>query len=473
MALAPTSRLQVSGYRFLRRRVECALLRRDLRTVNEPLHGQGLALLAGAVVAGLAATATAVFGTLQPQPALGDAPIVLAQETGALYVRVDDVWHPVPNLASARLVAGSDVNPQMVRQAALAHTRRGPLLGIPGAPQDLGEPLAPAEIGWTICDSHGSAGPVTTVIVAAAAAPLLRELAADQTVLVSSDRNAAVFLLYQGQRALVDLNDPAVTRALRLEGRRPRLVSRTLLTAVPEVPPITVPRVADADTRRLSAVPGFPVGSVLRATGAHGDDYYVVLAGGVQRVGQVAADLIRLSDSRGARGIPTVAPDVIGGAPNVNFLPVHTFPERTPAPPKDQDATLCVNWAAGRVSISTGQGLPLPAGQLPIAMAQADNGGPALDAVYLPAGRSAYVKSTGLAGDDTRDGGRYLVAEGGVRFGVRDDEAARALGLPAVVAGAPWPVLSALPQGPELSRQSASVLRDAVVAGPGTGPGPP
>ncbi|HVQ98690.1 MAG TPA: type VII secretion protein EccB, partial [Mycobacterium sp.] len=68
-------------------------------------------------------------------------------------------------------------------------------------------------------------------------------------------------------------------------------------------------------------------------------------------------------------------------------------------------------------------------------------------------------------GDNTRAGARYVVTAAGVRFGIHDDEAARALGLPAVPAVAPWPVLAALPQGPELSRQNASVARDAVVTG--------
>ena len=59
----------------------------------------------------------------------------MAQVSGALYVRVGDTWHPVLNLASARLVAGTDINPQPVRESEFTHVKRGPLLGIPGAPQ--------------------------------------------------------------------------------------------------------------------------------------------------------------------------------------------------------------------------------------------------------------------------------------------------------------------------------------------------
>lgn len=475
MTWAPTSRLHVSSHRFLWRRLECALLGRDIRTVNEPLHAQGLALLAGSMLAAAAVAGCAIFGTLRPQATLGDAPIVLAQDSGALYVRVGDVLHPVLNLASARLIVGSAVRPRLVPQPAIAHAKRGPLLGILGAPEHLGEPLAPAETTWTVCDSGGSVAPTTTAIVGTAAASPVHQLGTEQTVLATSAANSPVYLLYGGQRAVVDLADPVVMRALRLEYRRPRRVSRTLLNAVPEAPPITVPRIADDS--RPSAVPGFSVGSVLRVVRADGDDYYVVLAEGVQRVGQVAADLIRLSDSRGARGITAVAPDVIGGSRTVNTLPVATFPDRPSPPLRDDAATLCATWAprgsGADISFWAGQGLPLPADEVPVALAQADNDGPALDAVYLPAGRSAFVRSTGLAGDDTRAAARYLVTDGGARFGIHDDEAARALGLPAVAAVAPWPVLAALPQGPELSRQSASVPRDTAVAGFRTGPGPP
>ena len=87
-------------------------------------------------------------------------------------------------------------------------------------------------------------------------------------------------------------------------------------------------------------------------------------------------------------------------------------------------------------------------------LAQADGDGPALDAVYLPPGRSAYVGATGLSGT------RYLVTDTGVRFAIHDDEAAHNLGLPAVPLSAPWPMLAALPAGPELSRANALVARD-------------
>lgn len=442
-----TTQLHLSGYRFLLRRVECALVGRDARA--QPMR----ALAAGALVAVLVIGACAVLAVLRPRGALGNAPIVMARQSGALYVRVGDTWHPVLNLASARLIAASNSNPQPVAESELAHTRRGPLMGIPGAPQLLPEPLD--DTGWTVCDSDAG----TTVVVGSGdASP-----GPGQTVLVAADSSA--YLLYDGLRAMVDLTQPAVVRALRLEGIVPHSVSHALLNAIPEAPPITAPRIPSAGAP--GRLPGFPIGSVLRIARADGDEHYVVLAGGVQRVGPVAADLLRLSDAYGTRSIISVAPDVIRAAPTVTDLPVSTFPERA-SPPLDVEHTpLCATWTptANGAAVSIAAGAPpIPAGQLPVALSQGDGAGPAVDAVYVPPGRSAYVRATGLSGDNPEAGTRFLVTETGVRFGIADDDAARALGLPQTAIPAPWPVLATLPGGPELSRANASVVRDAIAA---------
>jgi type VII secretion protein EccB len=466
----PTTRLQVSGYRFALRRIECALLRRDVRTVDEPMRAHSASLAAGCLLATIALAVCALLAALRPQTALDHAEIVMGRESGALYVRVGDTWHPVLNLASARLIAATAANPQPVRESELSRTKRGPLLGIPGAPQLLATPLNSDESAWTICDSETDA--ITTIVVGPTERSPVRRVPPEQGILVTSGAGLPAYLLYGGVRAMVDVADPAVLRALRLEGRVPRVVSQTLLNAVPEVPPIAPPRIAGQGGRGPAGLPGFTVGSVLRITRGDGDEYYVVLGAGVQRIGRVAADLLRLRDSQGAANVIAVAPDVIRATSIVNTLPVSAFPDRAPTPLDGGVPTLCASWAApsGHVDIafSAGIGLPVPAGQAPVTLAQADGHGPALDAVYLPPGRTAYVRSRPLSGDlmgsTAQTGTRYLVTDTGVRFAVHDDDAARRLGLPAAIP-APWPVLAALPSGPELSRERASVARDAIAAG--------
>jgi type VII secretion protein EccB len=456
----PATWAHVSGYRFLLRRIERALLSGDSGPSGEPLRARTGPLTVGCILAGVALAGCALVGVLAPQARLDHAQIVMGKETGALYVRVGDTWHPVLNLASARLVAAIDANPQPVAESQLRRTKRGPLLGIPGAPQLLGPPLSGDDAVWTICDTDG--GTATTVVVGPTGGPSVHRLTRDQALLVAPAPGPPAYLLYNGERAVVDLADTAVVRALRLEGHTPVVVSQALLNAVPEAPPITAPRIRGAGGK-AAGLPDFPAGSVLRITRGDGDEYYAVLSTGVQRVGQVAADLLRFSDSRGTANIIAVAPDVIRAARIVDALPVGTFPERAPAAGLPSGATtVCVSSpSSGRpdTAFLTASGLPLPVGQAPVALAQADGRGPALDAVYLPPGRSAYVRGNGAGGS------RYLVADTGVRFAVHDDDAAHDLGLPTDTVPVPWPMLAVLPAGPELSRANASVARD-IVAGP-------
>ncbi|KZS84128.1 type VII secretion protein EccB [Mycobacterium persicum] len=452
----------VNAYRFLLRRLECVLLHRD---GDRGLRAPTLALAVGCVLATVAAAACAIGALAQPQPGLGDAHIVMGRDTGALYVRVGDTWHPVLNLASARLIAASDANPRRVREADLRHTKRGPLLGISGAPQLIGPSLAAAESRWTVCDADR--GAATTVLVGPVSETSVRRLAPEQTLLVTVGSGAPAYLLYHGRRAVVDLADSAVLRALRLEGRTPRVVSQSLLSAVPEVPPISAPPISHAGEPTTA---GFPVGTVLSLTRDVNEEFYVVLKTGVQRIGRVAADLLRFSDSQGNIHVVAAAPDAIRSAPIANVLPLSTFPDEVATSGADSATTLCVTWLPAQsdrpeLAFLTGSGLPLPAAAAPVTLAQADGRGPALDAVYLPPGRSAYAAARSLSGAEIRTVWRYLVTDTGVRFAIRDDEAARHLGLPAPVP-APWPIVAALPQGPELGRQEASVAHDTVSARP-------
>jgi type VII secretion protein EccB len=474
MRLEATTRLQVSGYRYLVRRTERALLGGDLLGVDRSRRARTTALAFGCVLAVIILAGCGLLNLLQPRAGLGDARIAMGQVSGALYVRVGDTWHPVLNLASARLVAASDSNPHPVRESELARAKRGPLLGIPGAPQQLSQPLPIGESVWTVCDSVSGAG--TMVLVGTPTGSAARRLAADQAILVATpEPGSPAYLLYRGRRAVVDLADRAVVRALRLQGQVPRSVSRSLLNALPEAPPIAAPRIRGAGGPAGAWLPGVPIGSVLRITRGSSEEFYAVLGAGVQRIGQVAADLLRFSvplGPEGRAGVIALAPDALRAAPNVDTLPVSDFPDQLPTLSDGPDATtVCVAWSpvpsgTADIALLTGTAPPLPAGGQAAVLAQADGRGPAVDAVYLPPGRSAYVVAQSLTGAGVRMDARFLVTDSGARFAIHDDEAARYLGLSSAPAPAPWPVLSALPRGPELSRAKASLARDTVGTGP-------
>ena len=376
--------LHASAQRFVRRRIEHALLGGTTgHTGREAQLMRGRSALSlGGLAAAVGAGGCAVLAYVQPAPVLGSAPIVMGQQSGALYVQIDATVHPVLNLASARLIAAVDADPRPVRESDLAQARRGPLLGIPGAPQALGPALADAAT-WSVCDTPGPAGPAATVLVTTGPPqPDAWSRTVEQPVLVSADGAATNYLLFGGRRTAVSRTGSGPAES----GFAARPVSAVLLNAVPET-----------------------------------------------------------TDNPGRKGTP----------------------DRR-AVPLPSAATLCVHWArvAGgdaAITVSAGAGLPLPPGAAPVVLAGADGAGPGLDAVYLPPGRSAFVRSAGVSGQT--GGERYLVSETGVRFAVGDDAAARSLGVPTTAAPAPWPVLSALPAGPQLSRQDALVARAVVAAG--------
>ena len=465
MSLQTPTWLQASGYRFLLRRLECALLGGDPRSVSGDLRAPAASLACGCAVAMVAVLGCAFLALLRPQPGVGDRQIVMGNPSGALYVRVGDVWHPVLNLASARLIASMDANPATVPDAELARLEHGAVVGIPGAPQSVAVPLPAGESNWTICD--GPHGEATTVFIGPVTDSSLRRVQPEHALLATPGSGSPTYLLYRGRRAIVDLADPGLRRALGLTGQVPQLVPQSLLNAVPEAAPLTAPRIRAAGAPAGTWLPGSSVGNVLRIPRATSDEYYVVLDAGLQRIGRFTADLLRFQGSRDSRGsrdeVIVVTPETIRAAPLVDTLPVAGLPDEAPAD-VSAAATVCAAWAGpADIAILTGSGAP-PARS--VTLAQADGPGPALDAVRLPPGRSAYVVAQSLSGGGPPSGARYLVTETGVRFPIHDDDAARSLGLPAAAAPAPWPLLAALPCGPGLSREQASVARDTIAAGP-------
>ncbi|WP_370517643.1 type VII secretion protein EccB [Mycolicibacterium sp. P9-22] len=455
------TRLQVSGYRFLTRRMEYALACRDTRMLDDPIRSQSMALAAGVVLAAIVLVVCAVLALLRPQGSLGAEPVVMVRESGAMYVRVGDTMHPVLNLASARLIAGTPAVPRLVSAAMVAGAKHGPLMGIPGAPDDMAPTLPADHQAWTVCDDSGR---TTTMIIGP---PAPHPIAPPVLVTTGAERAQGIFLLHGGRRAAVDLRDRATIRALRLDSVVPLTVSAALLDPLPEATPIAAPPVPGAGAPGPAGLADFRVGEVVRVPRAGEADHYVVLADGVQRVGRVAADLIRFADSHGGHEIPDVPPARIAAVPAVDTLPVTDLADPVVAG-ADLRGVLCTRWQwSGKGPIPDTAVLTpdaLPESGRTLKLVQADGDGPRIDAVSVPAGRSLYARAAGVAGEGTPTGPRYLVTESGVAFGIGGAQAAAALGLPQPPGAAPWPLLALLPRGPELSVARAAVVRDSVGA---------
>lgn len=438
---------------------------------DDPLRAQSMSLAVGAVLATLAAVAEVVVAVVAPR-GVPDAPIVMARESGALYVRVGRALHPVPNLASARLVARAALDPVPAAQVAIDRGERGPMIGIPGAPATLGTPLRGSV--WTVCDDDrtvvtvGPGGPDSTGGPGGPVGPGGPDSPGEERPVLLVARGegpATTYLTFDGRRAAVDLRDRAVVEALRLGHVDPIPVSRTLLDLVPELPAIITPRIAGAGEPGPAALGGATVGSLVQVRRADGTDRYVVRRDGVQRVGEVYADLVGFG--RG-RPVATVSPAAIAAAPVAGaaepILPRHA--ER-PVGAADHVA-VCARWRPRGRGAETNivvfaTDVPFSA---PTDLAQADGDGPLVDAVAIPGGAGVFARAVPIVGDDAATGSRFLVTDAGVVYGVHDDEAATSLGLGPNPEPAPWPILAQLPHGPELSTAAAGVLRDGLASTP-------
>ncbi|MFT4044509.1 MAG: type VII secretion protein EccB [Gordonia sp. (in: high G+C Gram-positive bacteria)] len=486
MARQLTTKAQVNGYRFLLRRLEHALVRRDVRMLHDPMRAQLRALLIGTVLAVLVLAGCGVWGLVSPQGSVGKASIV-ATRSGGMYVLINGTAHPVLNLSSARLILGSSTQPATVSDRKLAGYPRGPLLGIAGAPFALPGSAHPDTSVWTVCDGPlrqatlaGDAASMPLALSVIAAAPVMSEkitVAGPDAGIVVTD-GTDTFLIYRSVRgrisvpvrARVDTGSVPVMRALGLEGVAARPVTTGLLNAFPEVEPLVVPAIAGAGAAGPLSDPGVRVGSVIKSTGI--DDaphYFVVLHDGVQPVTQATAEIVRLADRAGAASIATVAPGVIAAVPMLHRLPVDDFPVHTPRLiDTDVAPTVCRVWRRDNGSpqahteLLVGRALPLPAGASAVAVATADSGGPGVDFVYLTPGTGEYIQVTGDEPDSLRTESRFYVSDIGVRFGVPDARTGQLLGLGGNPARAPWSVISLLVAGATLSRQNALVAHDGI-----------
>lgn len=467
MPLKPTTKAQVDGHRFLARRARHAVVARDVRMLHDPLKRQSMGLTVGAVAAVLGCAGAAVLALLDPTPDVDRTVIMVGRDSGQMYVRAGDTVHPVLNLASARLVSGQPAEPDTVRDSDIAGTRRGGLLGIPGAPsalpphRDVG---GAAGVSWTVCDEVADADrgrpriASTSMAARDGATGPGRVTAADEIVLAAQD--GAGWLVRGGTRARIDLTDGDLLAILGLGGVEPRPVSAALIDPLAEVDPVRRPEIELAGQPVDYGLDSLRIGQVFTVDTATGTRTYVALADGVQEVGPVVADVIRSTSTVGA--VVSVEPDRMA-VPRSVALNVAAFPAGRPTVlTTAASPVLCVRDTGGegseerRVAVVAGAPAPGPDEVRPVA--GADGGGPALDAVGIPGG-GLLVKAAGR-GTSTRSSVLTIVSDTGVRFDVPDPETAAVLG----VGGVPVPVdggiLDRLPAGPRLDVGSALVSRD-------------
>ncbi len=453
---------QLHSYQFAVQRVVSALVTREPDPAAPPLRRVAAASLAGVLLAALSLAAVAVFGVISPSagPWRESGAVIVVKETGARYVLVDGVLHPVANYASAVLIVGATAHTVSVPDRALRDTPRGTPWGIEGAPDTLPRPADLLGLPWTVCANPAA----ESVLYLGPAATGGRVLGAGDAILAQTP-DGALHLLWHGTALAIPR--PAVVRnAFSWASEQPVPVPPALVNALLAGPDLVPPTIPDAGAP--SAVAGLPVGTVVAQDTQGGTrQYAVVLAKGLAPITQVQADLL-LSDPALAQRVPQhgarpMSQGEYALQPQASLAPAGTgaglgLPATTPVPGHPSGA-VCARVDPGA---GAGAGVPvlvldaaLPGAATAARLVPAGPGEPVLaDRVVLPPGRGALVEAVPAPG---ATGGTWcLVTDLGIRYPLASPEVAAALGYsPGAVVRVPSALVSLLPTGPALDPAQA------------------
>jgi type VII secretion protein EccB len=513
------TRHQVSGWRFVMRRIASGVALHDTRMLVDPLRMQFRAVAVGVLIMVTALAGCFVFSLIRPNASVGNNAVLADQSTAALYVRVGDELHPVLNLTSARLIAGRSVNPTMVKGSALDEFPRGSLIGIPGAPERMVQNGA-TDADWTVCEAvsgsaaargdaagrpavQADAAPSGVTVIAGpvnSSGERAGRLAAGRGVLIEND--GRTWLLWDGKRSPINPADHAVTNALGWDGVAPaaRPIASGLFNAIPEAPALAAPVIPDAGNPPQFVLPSpAPVGAVVEAHGLEKPPaktpakspvaapagttlYYAVLPDGLQPISAVLAAVLRNANSYGLVAPPRLGADEVARLPVSRALDTRGFPDqRISLVDAPHDPVTCAQWskpagaAASSLTLLTGATLPLPDGVGTVELVGAGAGGTATRVALTP-GAGYFTQTVDQDPASPAAGSLFWVADTGVRYGIDDTaditghvKTVEALGLNPPALPIPWSMLSLFAPGPTLSRGDALIAHDALPPDPRPG----
>jgi type VII secretion protein EccB len=453
---------QLHSHQFALQRVVGALAMRDADPSSSPMRRIGGALFASVMLAALGLAAVGVYGLLKPggnERWRDGASVIVEEETGARFVFLDGVLHPVLNQTSALLAVGSaQPKTALVSRASLASVPRGLPLGIPGAPDPLPPRAALLDDRWSVCSRPSAAGRAESVLLMGSVgegAPV-----AEAEGMLVADARGEAYLLWRNARYAV--RDKLVLDAL-WAGERPVVVAPALLNALPPAPDL---RRIPLDRTGGSALSGAEIGQVFVHTSqGAGKKYAVAVAGGLADITQVQADLLLADpDNPNPRGRPsTLSQADYGRAPKADPLETSAAPAATPK--------LVTPAAGGGVCASYADGAGAPDVTLVRALAPARGearaggvwqGTVVADWVRVPPGHGAVVEAVAAptagapGGAGASVGALAVVTDQGVRYPVPSADVLAMLGYSGVrPVRLPASVVALLPGGRSLDPADA------------------
>lgn len=487
MPLNLSNRDQNSGHLFYNRRLRAAITRFSVRMKHDDRKQQAAVVLSIVFVL-IGCGWMALLHSMKPAGLVGQSSIIGNRDTGALYAKIDGRLYPALNLTSARLATGTSASPTWVNAKEISKYPTGPMIGIPGIPDDL--TIAANRVSaWSLCDTapvRGSGEPPVVTAVAGELAVGGRADVMKPNQAILATHKDGTYLIWNGQRTQIDPADRSVTFNLGLDPgvTRPIQISGSLFDAMPATEPLVVPAISEAGTPSRW-LPDSVVGRVLETTDANGavSGFYVLLSNGVQKITGFVADLLRTADSQGSTTPQLVSPDKLVHIPEVSILDVDFYPTgKLNFVDTEANPVNCVSWKKqntdrqATVTFINGRGLPTPESMDShivrlVRDSRDQDSVEAHQTLMLPGADNFVASTSGVVTANTRES-LYWVSPQGVRYGIEWDQSTlQALGIdPGRAVQAPWPILRTFAAGPAINRTSALLARDTIDPGGAVAP---
>ncbi len=519
MPSTPTSKSQVQAYRFMLKRMESALVRKDSVMMHDPMGSHMRSAVVGVLLAMVAAIGFVLFAVLSPAGSVPEANgVVIGKQSGAVYALIVDAnsnKHLVPtfNVTSARLILLANSSggggaaaqggsspaanaPSVVDDDVLKGIARDKKQGIVDGPQLLPVGTQRVSNDWAVCDTlpdtatATSGTPTTTVL--GGVPNIGNELSSGDQLLVTANSGKSYYLIFRKSqfsrnpelkasnvvKVQVDMNSSAAgTYELRKQDARP--ISSAVLNAIPGTVDMSAPNIAQhGQAPSYQAPPNAKIGDIERTVELNGTaNYYVLTATGKHQLSPQAAQAVEDVYGGGRHDVGTN--DVVNVPDDTSLSPLDDYPTQvangTPLSSSDYPS-MCVAWSylnntpSLTVRIMPNHQPVVPAGTTAMKLSNPSTAGQLVSNFYLPTGQAAIVRdSTSTA--DAASGPIYVISDLGVKYGfassvpgMTPDQVAAGIGLgdPASYPPAPDAIVKLLPQGTALDPAAALRTYDTV-----------
>ncbi|WP_395725865.1 type VII secretion protein EccB [Nakamurella sp.] len=482
------TRDELAAHRFRSRRMRSALLTGDPDGSGAPLSRLGAGVYGGILVTVLLLAVAGIDGVLRPGGSTAwqeSGAFIVDDDTGARYVFLDGALHPMLNYASAKLLLGDGLHVVTVSGSSLDSAVRGPMLGIPMAPDSLPDATQIVGPAWSVCAVGRAADGdrLSTQIrpgVTAAGAPL----DSGHGLLVRTEQGRSSMLWSGSAYPIADEWLPA----LGYHDAAPLLVDETFVAALPAGRPLAPPDIAGLG----EPGPPLPGSSQPTTVGTIYADRtnasYVMTRDGLASLTPLQVQLLladpalagayagsdptplKVTQAQVTEAAPKPLPDPVapstsvptGGTsaapgPSSSASTPSSDPTSTPAPsspapapttaptpadPAPGEQQFCARYTGGSApDLAIGPAEPAPGG----------TNGP----VRLAPGQGSLIAP--LPGPEGTGGPIALVTDAGIRYPLADQRALESIGLAgSPIAQLPPALIAAMPVGPTLDRAAAA-----------------